>query len=251
MILRRLKLLSILRRLKLLFNRQPSYVNIETSSICNRTCSYCPNAYFPRPDVKMDIADIEFILLILARHNYKGTMRFWGLNEPLMDDRICEIIFMSKRILPHCRVELSTNGDYLDTKWYRLLDIAGLDHLTVTRHSEMERREITWKYNNLTIVDRPRISRIYNRCGAVPFSCDGHQTGPCMWQDEININADGNMRFCCNDYGGSTGNALTSDPLKIWHDLRYWLKRIPPAFGFMTGICKRCRWLEKGGENMK
>src|ERR1039457_7262387 len=78
-----------LRSLKLLFNCQPAAVNVETSTLCNRACSYCPNAYWPRPDVKMLKVHIEEILHSLAWHDYKGTIRFWGIDEWRMGRAHC------------------------------------------------------------------------------------------------------------------------------------------------------------------
>lgn len=230
----------IKRIIKLLFNRHPSFVNIETSSQCNRACLYCPNAYYQRPDVRMDVVDISKILKSLSNRGYYGTIRFWGMNEPLMDLRIFDIIRLSKSILPSSPVELATNGDLLTREALIKLSEARLDRLTITRHSQANGCESTEECGNMTIVDQPRIEYVFNRCGAVPF-LGGQKVNRCLLQDEININVDGRMRFCCNDYFGSTGNALTSDPLEVWHEKRYWLNRILPALGVKSGPCKSCR----------
>ena len=50
----------------------------------------------------------------LKEYNYRGTIRYSGFVEPLLDKNIYNLIKMAKDLIPECNIELVTNGDPLN-----------------------------------------------------------------------------------------------------------------------------------------
>lgn len=49
-------------------------VAIETTTVCNRKCPYCPHAYIKREEAFMDTSLFKHIINELAKINYTGTI---------------------------------------------------------------------------------------------------------------------------------------------------------------------------------
>lgn len=91
-------------------------IAIETSSMCNRKCFFCPNHHNARPDEEMPWPLLEKIIEELAAIKYKGRITTYIYNEPLRDKRALEIIRYISRMLPRCCIMLSTNCDYIKSR---------------------------------------------------------------------------------------------------------------------------------------
>ena len=92
--------------------RQFLQVNIETNTICNRTCHFC--LYGIRNDVPANpmFASLFFrIMGQLAEMNFAGRLSLFSTNEPLTDKRIYEFIRYANLMLPDCLHTLVSNGD--------------------------------------------------------------------------------------------------------------------------------------------
>ena len=94
----------------------PSEFEISESGTCNRKCSFCPRSAKDFKDVKEFIPTnlIKKISLELQSYNFKGTIRFSGFVEPLLDKNIYNIINICKKNIPNSNIELVTNGDVLN-----------------------------------------------------------------------------------------------------------------------------------------
>ena len=116
-----------------LFSRSVSMVEIETSSYCNRTCWFCPNAIHDRRSQKhhMDTALYGRILADLARIGYRRKVSFSRYNEPLASRTILDRIGAARRDIPAALLHLNTNGDYLDRDYLDALYGAGLRSLNI------------------------------------------------------------------------------------------------------------------------
>jgi radical SAM protein with 4Fe4S-binding SPASM domain len=88
-------------------------IAIETSSMCNRHCVFCPNHHNDRPDVLMPMATIDHIVAQLKELNYAGCITWYLYNEPLRDKRLLGIISLVDDQLPRVCQSINTNGDYL------------------------------------------------------------------------------------------------------------------------------------------
>ena len=96
----------------------PTEVEISESGTCNRKCSFCPRSDPNFVDKKEFISNSlhEKLCLELKELNYKGTIRYSGFVEPLIDKNIFNLIKMSRSFLPNSNLELVTNGDPLNAK---------------------------------------------------------------------------------------------------------------------------------------
>ena len=74
----------------------PTEIEISESGTCNRTCSFCPRSAKDFEDKKEFIENSlhEKLCLELKELNYKGTIRYSGFVEPLLDKNIYTLINM-------------------------------------------------------------------------------------------------------------------------------------------------------------
>ena len=96
----------------------PTEIEISESGTCNRSCSFCPRSAADFEDKKEFISNElhEKLCLELKELNYKGTIRFSGFVEPLLDKNIYNLLKMGRKYLPDCNIEMVTNGDPLNLK---------------------------------------------------------------------------------------------------------------------------------------
>src|ERR1700761_2392553 len=68
------------------FRQAVYYIDVETSSQCNRQCSYCPNSYNDRLSSNKFMPDATFTGFIYDLHaiDYEKQLHFVGYNEPMM-----------------------------------------------------------------------------------------------------------------------------------------------------------------------
>lgn len=118
------------------FAQAVRWIEIETSSQCNRRCTYCPNAEFDRLSSNdfLDTTLYARTLRDLASIAYDGELVLVGTNEIFMYERNLDYIAAAREALPACRIKLFSNGDYLTrTHIDRLVEL-GVDDLVVTFH---------------------------------------------------------------------------------------------------------------------
>jgi MoaA/NifB/PqqE/SkfB family radical SAM enzyme len=229
---------------------------IETSSACNRTCAFCPNGYFERPDVLMPTSLITKLLLELQALKYCGRIEFYMYNEPTKDKRLPEILCEARRRVPGACLMINTNGDYFHGPLgINYLFKNGLNQMQINVYSHAKRfQELReWVtglgldqkaslYQNIgpwrqacqviakyTIVPNTKDSdlegpnHLSNRAGNIPgFRAPLTQplakscTRPFRL---LNINYKGDGLLCCNDYGGEVtfGNANERSLVEIWN----------------------------------
>ena len=124
-----------------LFKAEVEIVPISISSYCNRVCPYCPDSFVDRRSHRNYMADDLFasILRQLADIGYTGIVAINRFNEPLADFfYACNRISQIRRVLKHCSIEVSTNGDYLTRERVESLSRRGVNHLVVTTHQPPE-----------------------------------------------------------------------------------------------------------------
>lgn len=112
----------------------PSEFEISESGTCNRKCSFCPRSAEGFEDVK-EFISTDLVLKFtseLSKYNFKGTIRFSGFVEPLLDKNIYNIINICKNKLPSSNIEMVTNGDVLNKTRLQKLFASGLSKLLVS-----------------------------------------------------------------------------------------------------------------------
>lgn len=97
----------------------PNRFSIETSSYCNRRCSFCPISGFggpiPRPRQQLMSGELYVkIVSELAKQDFDGCVQLFLLNEPTLDKRAFEeygLAWTLRQACPGCTIYVSTNGD--------------------------------------------------------------------------------------------------------------------------------------------
>ena len=118
----------------------PTEIEISESGTCNRSCSFCPRSAADFEDKKEFISNElhEKLCTELQKLNYKGTIRYSGFVEPMLDKNIYNLISMVKNFLPDCNVEMVTNGDPLNLKRLNKIFQSGLNRILISAYDGKE-----------------------------------------------------------------------------------------------------------------
>ena len=116
------------------FKKYVSIVNLETSSYCNRKCSYCPLSIYEKPQILMDYDLFENILIQLKSIGFESTLSLNLYNEPLADEDIFKRIEMARQYLPKAFIKFNSNGDFISKEVLDRLVKVGNSALFVTLH---------------------------------------------------------------------------------------------------------------------
>ena len=115
-----------------------SSIELNIHGSCNRRCAFCPRVdeeLYPNLDEYLDIDFFKKILNELKKNNYTGRMGFSGFCEPLLHRNIVEIVKLYKDYFPENRLEIVTNGDYLDFDTAKKLFDNGLYNIRVSLYT--------------------------------------------------------------------------------------------------------------------
>tara|TARA_B100001564_G_C20652881_1_gene677714 strand:+ start:336 stop:1220 length:885 start_codon:yes stop_codon:yes gene_type:complete len=118
----------------------PTEIEISESGTCNRSCSFCPRSASDFVDKKEFITNElhEKLCLELKNLNYKGTIRYSGFVEPLIDKNIFNLIKIVRNYLPKSNIEMVTNGDPLNLKRLNKLFENGLNKILISAYDGKE-----------------------------------------------------------------------------------------------------------------
>ena len=118
----------------------PTEIEISESGTCNRKCSFCPRSDPNYEDKKEFISnDLHRKLCSeLKELNYKGTIRYSGFVEPMVDKNIFNLINMTNTYLPKSNIEMVTNGDPLNLKRLKRLFLQGLNKILISVYDSEE-----------------------------------------------------------------------------------------------------------------
>ena len=114
----------------------PTEIEISESGTCNRSCSFCPRSAANFIDKKEFITNKlhEKLCVELKELNYKGTIRYSGFVEPMLDKNIFNLINMVRNYLPESNIEMVTNGDPLNLKRLNQLFENGLNKILISAY---------------------------------------------------------------------------------------------------------------------
>lgn len=119
-----------------MLNKFPRYLSIQTSSLCNASCVFCPyrdiKNLFPEKIMDMDL----YKSIIDECGNYKGIERIilYMNNEPLTDPYLIERINYAKGKVPWSSVQITTNGLLLTEEISEQIINSGLDCVGISFH---------------------------------------------------------------------------------------------------------------------
>jgi MoaA/NifB/PqqE/SkfB family radical SAM enzyme len=250
-----------------------SSVALEISAVCNRACTFCPNAYNKRPDEQMSWQLLEKAAAELRALSYRGRIEFYIYNEPCRDmEWLLKAIRYFREVVPKACLMIATNGDYLrGPKSIDALWAAGLNQLVINCYSPgLYAKRLQWldgqpqgrplyayispRVRSVAMFDKSTIVgfgnnvfQIQNRAGNIaPYR------QPVMKPLErmcvkpfrfFNIDWCGHALICCNDYHAahSFGNLNDSTLVQLWnHPMLNTYRRELVKKNRNTPMCKTC-----------
>ena len=239
-------------------------IQIETTSICNLRCEYCPNSTVGRDNAFMEAETYYKIIDSLKEYipDYSGTLAPHFYGEPLIDKRLEQFIAYTRKILPSAVIEVYTNGELLTIDRYLALKTAGVDLFRISQHTELPSTVVE---TTLTYIQQnhPEIFSIdykvyrdekfkMNRGGLVtteqvPLELMRTVTGCSMAHRVLTFDFKGNALLCCNDYLAQHvfGNIRSNSIEEIWEGMGYQRVRNLLMFGYLPfEMCKVCSGLK-------
>lgn len=237
----------------------PSTIGIETSSLCNRACVFCPNATHKRDDEFMPEEMFIKILNDLAAVGWAKNLHLYRYNEPMRDKRLLDLIALATATLPGVCVMLNTNGDYFRSKddIMRFFDKGGrhlqiniyssdydsekaeeaatkrfnviqgwVNELSETvgimqgrslyNYSKERRCNVVWKGELEGFKGTMKLTNRGGILGTIPEPLRKGCTRPFR---NMNINWQGDVLLCCQDYHGVVkfGNVMDKSVSELWN----------------------------------
>jgi radical SAM protein with 4Fe4S-binding SPASM domain len=239
-----------------------SSVAMETTSWCNRSCSYCPSGKVKRKNKKLEPELIQSVLEQLGAIRFNGTIYLHLFNEPLFDVRLPSVVSLAREKCPDSRIFISSNGDNLTISLMNKLIDSGIDLLYVTQYDGAISRHISKVSDSLSGTDRKkhinvRVQNVFenNRGGTIDFmKINEPLDAECYRPDNmLVINAFGKVVLCCNDYFGKEimGDITTDSLLHIWHNekFRRFRNSLRGRNRNVSTLCKGCNEIINSGSH--
>ena len=213
-------------------------VEINTTELCNRTCSFCPRhdpKVFPNRNLHMTSKGAMIIANELGINNYKGKISFSGFGENFLNPEFAKIIFRFRMYLPESTLECNTNGDRLTTEYAKKLFHQGLDLLYINLYDGMHQIQ----YFDHVMQSFPKEKYKYrahyneedyglflnNRSGTIDWlgiddsNVESLKGKPCFYPFyKMFVDWNGDVLFCSNDWGREhvIGNLLEQTLEDVW-----------------------------------
>lgn len=237
-------------------------VEVETITECNLRCRYCPNSrfdrglpqnrqYLPENLFKKLIDDLSMVktrIIRLSPHMY---------GEPLLDNRLPDLISYAHTRLPKICIAVFTNGICLSIELYKKLVNAGVREFVITEHTskmlENVREIIEYnknEKNNVFINYRGKLveTSLGNRGGLINTPNAAPSQKICRTPSRrIVINYKGDVLLCCDDYFGKHvyGNIAEENVIKIWKKPSFRKIRKELLYGIWNlEMCRLCKGLK-------
>jgi cyclic pyranopterin phosphate synthase len=248
-------------------DHQPTYVEIETTTYCNRRCVYCPNSAFDRGlkrnKVMMPTELFRKIVEDLGRNNYCNQFSPHRYGEPLSDPRMPELLQMAREAMPLAWIKLYTNGDFLSPALFHAID-PYVDAYTITQHGPRASKllkqtleEIGFPHPKISYGTAAGILRNASNRGGL-IEVEHVQRKACgIVMTQLSINAHGDVALCCEDYLGERvfGNMADQTVEDVWtQEERLQVHRGNMIGQFALPKCASCGYgpvkaLRKQGDN--
>lgn len=202
-------------------------IAIETTSMCNRGCSFCPVGHARKPVTRMKHELFDRIVAQLAAIHYRGDICLQWYNEPLADRRLPAWTAACRAACPHSFIYVNSNGDFLTQPLFDSLVTAGMDRIQVSQYDGHIQENVQAVLDAGRHLDRLQVglkgaAELTNtRGGTVAHLTVNDQPiqERCTRPDEqLIVDASGNVPLCCNDYHVShrIGSAWESTLLELW-----------------------------------
>ena len=231
-------------------------VLIETRTDCNNSCKFCPHSFCKKPLGIMSWDCYKRIIDQLAEMNYNGRVALMLSNEPLLEERLEDMIVYARQKSPRFFLDMTTNGILLTIdKLDRLFEV-GLDNININDYrGDRDTYPDKWSsfvnpiykaYNNnpkVSFQKRRTDEILPNYAGNIPQEFNPNDFGFCNYPfRKITIGYSVNILLCCDDFMYDTcfGNIMTDNLLDCWNNPEMERIKLSLLEGKRISICARC-----------
>jgi radical SAM protein with 4Fe4S-binding SPASM domain len=227
-------------------------VLIETQNTCTRKCAFCKFGVAADPDVvQLAMGTIDHIAQQLSDLKFNGRISPFGINEPLLDDRLFDIIRAFRVACPAAEISINTNGDLLTHRIHQRLFDVGLSALGISLYSESARQKMQQFLGDplLPTIAIDMINpgpKLENRGGSVPGMDNAQQRHlPCHRPSNmLVIRPSGDVVLCCADMYSRVvmGNVEQQSLVEIWNADRFvrYRERLKLGQRSTLDLCRDC-----------
>lgn len=231
-------------------------VLIETRTDCNNHCKFCPHAFNKKTLGIMSWECYKQIINQLSDINYNGRIALMLSNEPLLEDRMEDMIVYARQKSPRFFLDMTTNGtlltvDRLD-KFFKL----GLDNININDYrSDRDKYPEKWSkyiepiysayWNNpkVSFQKRKTDETLPNYAGNIPQKFNPKEFGFCNYPfRKLTIAFNGDILLCCDDFMYNTfyGNVQKDKLIDCWNNPELNKIRLSLLNNNRIGLCERC-----------
>lgn len=231
-------------------------VLIETRTDCNNHCKFCPHAFNKKTLGIMSWECYKQIINQLSDINYNGRIALMLSNEPLLEERMEEMIVYARQKSPRFFLDMTTNGtlltvDKLD-KFFKL----GLDNININDYrSDRDKYPEKWSkyiepiysayWNNpkVSFQKRKTDETLPNYAGNIPQKFNPKEFGFCNYPfRKLTIAFNGDILLCCDDFMYNTFyvNVQKDKLIDCWNNPELNKIRLSLLNNNRIGLCERC-----------
>lgn len=231
-------------------------VLVETRTDCNNHCPFCPHAFNNKPLGAMEWDCYKRIIDQLCEIGFNGRVALMLSNEPLLDDRLQDMVVYAKKKSQRLFLDITTNGRLLTVEKIDKLFNAGLDNININDYrGDRDKFPNRWSpyieplyeaYGNnpkVSFKKRRMDEHLPNYAGNIPQSFDEAEFGFCNYPfRKLTIAYNGDILLCCDDFMYDTkfGNVKTDNLVDCWNSTEFNKIRLALLENKRIDLCKRC-----------
>ena len=231
-------------------------VLVETRTDCNNNCPFCPHAFNKKPLGTMTWECYTTIIDQLVSIGYNGRVALMLSNEPLLEDRLEDMIKYAKSKSQRLFIDITTNGRLLTVELLDLLFSIGLDNININDYrGDRDKNPEKWSSNIEPVHDaygnNPKVyfkkrsfdEKLPNYAGNIPQEFMKEDFGFCNYPfRKLTIAYNGDILLCCDDFMYDTcfGNVMKDSLIDCWNAKSYNDYRLALLENKRIGLCSAC-----------
>lgn len=204
----------------------------------------------------MSLQTYEMVINNLVELNFTGRISYDFYNEPMLHPQFNEIVELTKKILPKCKIHLYSNGTLLTESKFNELIKSGIDKFVITQHEQDENKEsyiFSQTFKSLDVSQREKLIfrsykdlRLVNRAGILKqISEVGLDLHPCFIPSHmVTVSVDARVISCFEDYNENLvfGDLKKEKLIDIWNKDSYKQFRgsLQKGLRHLFVTCKNC-----------
>jgi MoaA/NifB/PqqE/SkfB family radical SAM enzyme len=231
-------------------------VLLETRTDCNNHCPFCPHAFNNKPLGVMSWECYTTIIDQLCDIGFNGRVALMLSNEPLLEERLGDMIRYAKSKSQRLFLDITTNGILLTVEKLDELFRLGLDNININDYrGDRDVYPMKWSKQLEPIVkaygNNPKVflkrrrtdEKLPNYAGNIPQEFNPQEFGFCNYPfRKLTIAYTGNVILCCDDFMYDTcfGNVMHNSLQECWNSPDYNKIRVALLNNQRINICARC-----------